>query len=51
MLEGTLEEMIDNVEEEQIVEREKRSAGNGTASARARRQTDFPDIPKGRSKK
>ena len=42
MLEGTLEEMIDNEEEEQIEDREKKSGGNGTASARARRQTDFP---------
>ena len=35
MLEGTLEEMIDNGEEGQIL-REKRSAGNGTTSARAK---------------
>ena len=34
--------MIDNAEEEQIMDREKKSASNGTASARARRQTDFP---------
>jgi len=44
VLEGTLEEMMDN-EEEEIVDKEKRSAGNGTASARARRQTDFPGTP------
>eukprot|EP00092_Neocalanus_flemingeri_P029571 GFUD01032117.1.p1 GENE.GFUD01032117.1~~GFUD01032117.1.p1 ORF type:complete len:265 (+),score=69.31 GFUD01032117.1:281-1075(+) len=45
VLEGTQEEMMDNVEEEQIEDREKRSAGNGTASARARRQADFPGTP------
>ena len=45
MLEGTLKEMMYNFEEELSSDKEKRSAGNGTASARARRQTDFPGTP------
>eukprot|EP00092_Neocalanus_flemingeri_P046797 GFUD01052801.1.p1 GENE.GFUD01052801.1~~GFUD01052801.1.p1 ORF type:complete len:167 (+),score=51.76 GFUD01052801.1:256-756(+) len=47
VLEGTMEEMMDNVEEEHIEERENRIVGNGTASARARRQADLPGTPSG----
>ena len=46
MLEGTIEEMLDNEEEEVDGDRVARSAGNQTASARARRQADFPGNPK-----
>eukprot|EP00092_Neocalanus_flemingeri_P001646 GFUD01001756.1.p1 GENE.GFUD01001756.1~~GFUD01001756.1.p1 ORF type:complete len:247 (+),score=64.75 GFUD01001756.1:256-996(+) len=47
VLEGTMDEMRENIEEELAVNKEKRSAGNGTASARARRQADFPGTPSG----
>jgi len=45
ILEGTIEEMM--FKEDRLVTAE----GNGTASSRARRQSDFPDIPKGSSRK
>ena len=50
VLEGTLEEILDSVEEEGMVDRKTKSAGNETASARARRQVDFPDTPDSASK-
>jgi len=46
VLEGTLEEMLDNEEEKVDNHRVARSAGNETASARAKRQADFPGNPK-----
>jgi len=45
ILEGTIEEMM--FKEDRLVT----AGGNGTASARARRQADFPDIPKESSRK
>eukprot|EP00092_Neocalanus_flemingeri_P001647 GFUD01001757.1.p1 GENE.GFUD01001757.1~~GFUD01001757.1.p1 ORF type:complete len:209 (+),score=56.78 GFUD01001757.1:277-903(+) len=45
--EGTMDEMRENIEEELAVNKEKKSARNGTASARARRQADFPGTPSG----
>ena len=52
VLEGTLEEILESVdvEEEGIVDRKTKSAGNETASERARRQADFPDTPDSASK-
>ena len=47
MLEGTFEELIDNVDEKEgdtIVE--KRAAGNETASGRSKRQAEIPADPK-----
>ena len=46
MLEGTFEELIDNVsKEEENTVFEKRSAGNETASERSKRQAEIPADP------
>ena len=46
MLEGTFEELIDNVsEKEEANVVEKRSAGNETASERSKRQAEIPADP------
>ena len=46
VLEGTLEEMMEDVEDDDILDRQN---SNGTTSARARtaRQADFPGTPSG----
>jgi len=49
VLEGTLEEMLEKIEEDEEKDSEKILAGNGTTSARARRQVEFPDIEDGNS--
>ena len=46
MLEGTFEELIDNLsEKEEDTVLEKRSAGNETASERSKRQAEIPADP------
>jgi hypothetical protein len=46
MLEGTFEELADNVsEKEEDTKFEKRSVGNETASERSKRQAEIPADP------
>ena len=45
MQEGTFEELIDDIGDEGDGVIEKRAAGNGTASERAKRQAEIPDDP------